>query len=522
MELKTDTARYDRQLRLWGEEGQSFLEGAKICLLNACSSGTETLKNLILPGIGSFTIVDEKKVEESDLGCNFFVDSFSLGKSRAIVSFQLLQELNSLSKGEYLEQDPVSLIENSPNYFKKFTLVIATEIPEIPLRKLAQVLWSERIPLVVVRAYGMIGYIRVVTPEHTVIESKPDDPRHDLRLLDPFPELSQYAASFDFEKMNSTEHSHTPFVIILLQYLAKYKKEYGKYPVSRAEKDAFRNEVIKGSRNPGEENFAEAYRSVLLYLVQPEFPSSVKSILNDPKATNITPESDKFWIMVSALKGFVDNEGKGFLPLRGSIPDMTSTTTTYITLQKLYQDKANADVLAVETRVKSILNSIGKPEKFISLEELRKFCRNSMFLQLLRYRSLEEEFTSPKISLIDSELKNSSSKIFFYVLLRAIDQFYTQHRRYPGSTDDQVKEDETLLGKYVNNLISELGISSPLDDIYVKEMVRFGAAELHPVVSLLGGIASQEVIKLITHQYTPLENTFIFNGIDCTTSCYSL
>jgi len=36
---------------LWGDQGQNSLETANICLLNATVSGTESLKNLILPGI---------------------------------------------------------------------------------------------------------------------------------------------------------------------------------------------------------------------------------------------------------------------------------------------------------------------------------------------------------------------------------------------------------------------------------------------------------------------------------------
>ena len=38
------------KLRLWGEHGQEALETAKVCLLNANATGTEILKNLILPG----------------------------------------------------------------------------------------------------------------------------------------------------------------------------------------------------------------------------------------------------------------------------------------------------------------------------------------------------------------------------------------------------------------------------------------------------------------------------------------
>ena len=36
--------------RLWGEHGQQELETASVCLINATAAGTETLKNLVLPG----------------------------------------------------------------------------------------------------------------------------------------------------------------------------------------------------------------------------------------------------------------------------------------------------------------------------------------------------------------------------------------------------------------------------------------------------------------------------------------
>ena len=88
--------KYDRQLRLWAASGQRALEDAKILLLNSGPGvvGVETLKNLILPGIGSFIIVDDALVTKEDLGVNFFLAEDSLGKSRAEECAQWLQELN--------------------------------------------------------------------------------------------------------------------------------------------------------------------------------------------------------------------------------------------------------------------------------------------------------------------------------------------------------------------------------------------------------------------------------------------
>ena len=68
--------KYDRQIRLWGSHGQKILSSSHILLCNyllninkikykwnlylvgANPSGTETLKNLVLPGIKRFTVVD--------------------------------------------------------------------------------------------------------------------------------------------------------------------------------------------------------------------------------------------------------------------------------------------------------------------------------------------------------------------------------------------------------------------------------------------------------------------------------
>lgn len=53
------------------------------------------MKNLVLPGIGHFTILDSKKVTYEDAGNNFFLDPLeSVGKARADEAVRLLKELN--------------------------------------------------------------------------------------------------------------------------------------------------------------------------------------------------------------------------------------------------------------------------------------------------------------------------------------------------------------------------------------------------------------------------------------------
>jgi amyloid beta precursor protein binding protein 1 len=46
-----------------------------------------------------------------------------------------------------------------------------------------------------------------------------------------------------------------------------------------------------------------------------------------------------------------------------------------------------------------------------------------------------------------------------------------------------------------------------------EEVARAEGGELHNISALTGGMVAQEVIKVITKQYIPIDNTCIFDGI---------
>ena len=85
--------KYDRQLRLWGANGQKSLAESHVLLVNADAVGTETLKNLVLPGLGNFTILDDREITHSDAGNNFFTPK-GLFRYRAEAAKELLCEMN--------------------------------------------------------------------------------------------------------------------------------------------------------------------------------------------------------------------------------------------------------------------------------------------------------------------------------------------------------------------------------------------------------------------------------------------
>ena len=82
------------------------LENSHILLINSGPGvvGVETLKNLVLPGIGHFTIQDSTVVSEADLGVNFFVEEEHLGGYRAEHTCSLLKELNPDVQGNFITE----------------------------------------------------------------------------------------------------------------------------------------------------------------------------------------------------------------------------------------------------------------------------------------------------------------------------------------------------------------------------------------------------------------------------------
>ena len=54
------------------------------------------------------------------------------------------------------------------------------------------------------------------------------------------------------------------------------------------------------------------------------------------------------------------------------------------------------------------------------------------------------------------------------------------------------------------------------------EVARAEGGELHNVAALVGGMVAQELIKIVTKQYIPIDNTCVFDGINSRTQVLRL
>jgi len=52
-----------------------------------------------------------------------------------------------------------------------------------------------------------------------------------------------------------------------------------------------------------------------------------------------------------------------------------------------------------------------------------------------------------------------------------------------------------------------------VEEKYLAEIVRVAGSRIHTVSAFLGGVASQEAIKMMIAQYTVMNNVFVYDGI---------
>lgn len=173
MELTADeVALYDRQIRLWGTDTQLRLRSAKILLINLGAVGTEVIKNLVLGGLNTIEILDDSVVREEDFASQFFLpnDTSIVGTPKLPHVEQNIKDLNprvnlSINTSHFESQ--------SPEYYLKFDLVVATELKKAEMLALNDVTRSLKIPLYVAGLHGMFGYILTDLISHeSIIESE--------------------------------------------------------------------------------------------------------------------------------------------------------------------------------------------------------------------------------------------------------------------------------------------------------------------------------------------------------------
>ncbi|GMH54540.1 hypothetical protein TrRE_jg13059, partial [Triparma retinervis] len=317
------TNKYDRQLRLWGAAGQESLALSHVVLLGCEGTvGCETLKNLILPGVGGFTCID---------------------KEMWVVSSNL-QELNPDVHGSFLVPD-CSLDE-----------FISNDVPAASTVKtsLSEYLkQSDNVP------YPLAAMPSTSGAKGTMIAGMPN--------------------------MDQQQHGHVPYVALLMEALSRWRSSHsGAVPSTFAEKDEFRAALKGMSRDWNlEMNFQEGVREAYTaYTNSPGVPEHVREMMERADVKNLTKDSTSFCVLLSALSSFTKSHA-GMPPLNGSIPDMTSDSESYIKLQSLYFERSKKELEEFTCLVQGRLAEVGLPLSYIPPPSIATFAKNVPYLTVV-------------------------------------------------------------------------------------------------------------------------------------------
>lgn len=155
-ELSADEiALYDRQLRVWGADGQNKIKNASILVINLNGVGTEIVKNLTLSGIGSIELLDDAVVTDDDLSTQFFLSEEDLGKFKLKAVEPRIKDMNPRVN---LTINTEPLREKDVEYFKKFQLVIGNNLTAKEISKLNNISRELNISLYTTTSHGLYGY----------------------------------------------------------------------------------------------------------------------------------------------------------------------------------------------------------------------------------------------------------------------------------------------------------------------------------------------------------------------------
>ena len=459
-------------------------------------------------------------------------------------------------------------IENfvqNPSILDDYSLILLlgpTQDAEL-LRKICHHAWEDSITLFYVHCVGFYSHFSIQLPaQFPIVDTHPDPAStQDLRLLDTWTELQHFLheKTHNLESLLDHDHGHVPYLVLLLYYLNVWKSSHnGEPPSTYAQKKEFKILVERGARKNnvegGEENYDEAAAAVLKSLNPYSVSSGLRQIFDSPLCQGLTPTSANFWIIANALRWFYQN--KGVLPLPGALPDMKAKSSDYIQLQNIYKSKARADLTEVIAHIRRTEREY--PTRIpIEEKEIEAFCKGAQFVKLIHGRPIRiadatsDIDWSDRIKPLSQEASDPGSLLPIYFAFLALDRHQDDlsriHalRKEPDPLKEirggqqQVPSGAVLpLPDFVDTAhfytpksqgggpdaaVFNTPTAQETFDNVVKEIDRAdGVAELHNISALTGGMVAQEMIKVITKQYVPVDNTCVFDGIQSKTAVFNI
>ncbi|WVQ96610.1 hypothetical protein IAU59_003715 [Kwoniella sp. CBS 9459] len=157
---------YDRQIRLWGVEAQNRMRSSTVLIISLRGVAHETIKNLVLAGIGRLIVADDSEVSSENLGSGFLFreEEGAVGQNRTKAALPQISSLNplvSLTAWESLapfvggsEGEIVGLLKK-----EKVDVIVACDLPRTQLETIDSAARKAGSMFYAAGTYGFFGYV---------------------------------------------------------------------------------------------------------------------------------------------------------------------------------------------------------------------------------------------------------------------------------------------------------------------------------------------------------------------------
>lgn len=491
--------KYDRQIRLWGVDGQKLINAAKVVCFGSDILTTEFLKSMSLHAVGHIVIIDDAVVTEADLMQNFFVANEDLNKKRAEVTSERIHELNPDYTVEYIikPRDDYKILEDS-SYDSNTLVFTSGMISSSKMEELSNIIRKKGMRQIHVTCSGFYGGIYLDANDHYALPGGTMTTESmDYRISQPWKELAEYMENANFDNLDVIGKNHYPWIVLsyyILKHLKDQDKDYDpiKNGKSKEYKDKFVTQLTEDKKaDLAKKGYSKDYdikydkvktnyEKLCQQPVWPNYATNLKSLDSKPKT--------KFWECVRATEEF--KKLHGVYPLVGDIPDMESKNTIFREIKAIYKDKHEKDT---EEMIKML------PD--VDPEFVRQYCNNYWKSRGCVYDTLP----------VTMARRNRNA--FIETVFIAEREFFSKNNRLPDVNNE---EDFKYIFENSKKLITnfnEQNDSEKLEKI-IKCYLRFGGKILAGVASTVCSLAAQEATKVIIHQQTPIENAAVFDFVE--------
>lgn len=267
----------------------------------------------------------------------------------------------------------------------------------------------------------------------------------------------------------------------------------------------------------GDGNIDEAMKFAYYCYSPSELPNDMNNLLNNEKLNELNEKSDKFWFVVRSINDFYKMHK--YLPLSGRIPDITCSTENYIKLQEVYNNESMVEEEELKEICKKHLHDVGLNEDYIDNDYYKYVLKNINCLSSMSTSSISEELEMKSSKeAFENEFYEGMDNVndvplYWYLLLRCNDLFgskYGKDIKINGSG-----KEENDYSDICNELSEKYNKVIHIDEKDIKEMYRYSDdMQLITMNSIIGGIVSEEAIKLLTKEFIPLNNTMMICGMN--------